>query len=117
MTEDTQLDLWELLGTTRVVTDALGHRLAPAKASSREEKDRSAAALDGQVAGRREKVAAGSERPRGALRRTEEKAPLPRDAACTAGATRGLGLPAHAIGEQGPITRASGLKRRQQARR
>ena len=51
MTEDTQLDLWELLGSTRVVTDALGHRLVPAKASSREEKNRSATALDGQVAG------------------------------------------------------------------
>jgi len=66
MTEDTQLDLWELLGSTRVVTDALGHRLVPAKASSREEKDRSAAALDGQVADR--EVAAGSGRPQGAAK-------------------------------------------------
>lgn len=68
MTEDTQLDLWELLGTTRVVTDALGQRLVPAKASSREEKDRSAGALDGQFAGRREEIAAGSGKPQGAAK-------------------------------------------------
>ncbi len=66
MTEETQLDLWELLGTTRVVTDALGHRLVPAKASSREEKDRSAAALDGQVSGL--EVVAGSGKPQGAAK-------------------------------------------------
>lgn len=65
-TEDTQLDLWELLGSTRVVTDALEHRLVPAKASSREEKDRSAAALDGQVAGR--EVVAGFGKPQGAAK-------------------------------------------------
>lgn len=64
-TEDMQLDLWSLLGTTRVVTDALMDAGALAGADASEEKDRSARPKP-QSAGR--EVAAGSGKPQGAAK-------------------------------------------------
>jgi len=104
VTEETQLDLWELDLGAVLPRPVSWPWTGPTQAEFTKVPGRADAAqtLVGEAQRNRE----------------PERSLPPTDAACTAGATRGLGPPARAIGEKGrPITRASRSKRRPQASR